>query len=144
MAATRADHFRWADELVWKARRRMAAGGSDGWTPDSEYDRGNVMAWLAAAQVHATLAGVPAMVEDQVTAAEVAASRAVGVAERIYREAVADAPFVCGFAGCGSEAFTSRGDEGHRELFGHDPLPPKPDRPPTAESGVSAGPDGAR
>jgi len=77
----RADHFRAADQLVAKARRRMAATGREGWSPDSDYDRGNVMAWLAAAQVHATLAAAGRDVEAEVEANERAVSAAVVSAE---------------------------------------------------------------
>jgi len=79
----RADHYRAADQLAAKAQRRMAATGREGWSPDSDYDRGNVMAWLAAAQVHATLASAPAEVQAQVEAAERAEGAAVVSAEEI-------------------------------------------------------------
>jgi hypothetical protein len=83
--ADRADHYRWADELVWRARRHVvdhSVGGRqfdglDG--PDWQ----RVMADLAAAQVHATLAAAGPGVEQAVNDQAKRAARAVGAAESV-------------------------------------------------------------
>jgi hypothetical protein len=56
--ATRADHYRWVNELVWKVRRKLDS-------PPGTYVGPEFQLLIAAAQVHATLAGVPDAVERQ-------------------------------------------------------------------------------
>jgi hypothetical protein len=82
--ADRADHYVWADELVWKARRLLDPASADrAWFERiPEFDaRPRIELLLMAAQVHATLAAAGPGVEQAVNDQAKRAARAVGAAE---------------------------------------------------------------
>jgi hypothetical protein len=117
MAGTRADHYVWADEFLWKARRLM--GEPHQWAGE-EVPKGarvpRVELLLMAAQVHATLAAAGPGVEQAVIDNEKAIARALGATENDQRARQAarpplhtcsapDGPDEC--RGCRAEATTT-------------------------------------
>ncbi len=80
--ATRADHYVWAGELVWKARRAISGGWHEN-EAVAQVQIGDAGLLLAAAQVHATLATAPSEVEARVEQNERTAASAVVRAEEV-------------------------------------------------------------
>lgn len=85
MTAKRADHYEWASELVWMARRQLnmnqVIGGAE-----------RIELLLGAAQVHATLAAAGPGVEQEALDNERDAARAVAAAEGSQRDRQARRP----------------------------------------------------
>lgn len=75
--ATRAEHYVWATNLVWKAREASAELVRG----DSLHTLDRIRIDLMAAQVHATLAAAGPGVEQEVRDNERAVSQALGAAE---------------------------------------------------------------
>lgn len=84
--ASRADHYAWADALVWKVRRQLDGGD---WRDE---DMPSMALQVAAAQVHATLAAAGPGVEQEVRDNEKRAAQAVGAAESSQRARQAARP----------------------------------------------------